>query len=566
MEELLATIRASLTVPGALFEVVAEDVRGNRMDVFRHRPRSLLELLERSSRFARREYVVDGDVRLDFAGNLAQAAALGAHLQREWNVRPGDRVALFAANRWEWVVGLWGIVSAGAIACPFNGWWTADEYTHAVGLVEPVVVLGDAARLERSREAALATPTLDLDELPDITRAFDGRQPQRPSVEEDSPALLIFTSGTTGRPKAVTVSHRSACGFVQLNRFSEAVGAVAMGGAAPLEGDELPTVDEVVLVTAPLFHVSMLQGALMMAIDKGSSLVLLRGRFDPEQVLATIERERVTQWAALGSAAPRVAASPAVGRHDTSSLRVLGVGGAPVSPAVQSSLRRTFPSAAATMGMGYTSTEGGAVVASIGGPEFLAHPTSTGRITVTTQVELRDPDGKPVAEGEAGEVHVRSPYVMSGYWNDPAASRAVLKDGGWLAMGDVARFEDGLLYIDSRARDMILVSAENVSPTEVEYCLEAHDAVAEAAVFAVDDELTGDAVCAVVSVHGAVGDVTEEQLAAWCRQSLAHYKVPTRWYVVGTPLPRTASGKLVKHQLRAAVERGEIGTPERNEP
>jgi acyl-CoA synthetase (AMP-forming)/AMP-acid ligase II len=566
MEELLAAIRTSLTAPGALFEVVDDDVRGNRMDVFRHRPRSLLELLERSSRFAGREYVVDGDVRLDFAANLAQAASVGAFLQREWHVRPGDRVALIAANRWEWVVGLWGIVSAGAIACPFNGWWTADEYAHAVGLVEPVVVLGDAARLARAAEAGLATPTVDLDDLPSIAQAHDGQRPSRPSVAEDDPALLIFTSGTTGRPKAVTVSHRSACGFVQLNRFSEAVGAVAMGGDVPLEGDELPAVDEVVLVTAPLFHVSMLQGALMMAADKGSCLVLLRGRFDPEQVLATIERERVTQWAALGSAAPRVAASRAVGRHDTSSLRVLGVGGAPVSPAVQSALRRTFPSAAATMGMGYTSTEGGAVVASIGGPEFLAHPTSTGRITVTTRVELRDPDGKPVAEGEAGEVHVRSPYLMSGYWNDPAASQAVLKDGGWLAMGDIARFEDGLLYIDSRARDMILVSAENVSPTEVEYCLEAHDAVAEAAVFAVDDELTGDAVCAVVSVPGGVDAVATEELAAWCRASLAHYKVPTHWYVTGAPLPRTASGKLLKHQLRSAVERGEIETSDGNEP
>ena len=398
----LAAIRSALCAPGALFEVVDDDVRGNRMDVFRHRPRSLLDLLDRSRRFGAREYVVDGDVRLDFAANLAQASAVGAYLQREWGVGPGDRVAVVAANRWEWVVALWGIVSAGAIACPFNGWWTADEYTHAVDLVEPVVVLGDAVRLERVAEAELTTPTIDLATLPDIVRAYEGQVPRRPAIEEDDPALLIFTSGTTGRPKAVIVSHRSACGFVHLNRFSEAVGAVAMGGAVPQQGDELPTVDEVVLVTAPLFHVSMLQGALMMAIDKGSCLVLLGGRFDPEQVLATIERERVTQWAALGSAAPRVAASPAVGRYDTSSLRVLGVGGAPVSPAVQSALRRTFPSAASTMGMGYTSTEGGAVVASIGGPEFVAHPTSTGRITVTTRVELRDADGTPVAERRSG--------------------------------------------------------------------------------------------------------------------------------------------------------------------
>ncbi len=565
MEDVLAPIRAALTAPGALFEIVEEDVRGNRMHVFRHRTRSLVELLDRSSRFAGREYVIDGDVRLRFEDILAQALAVGAHLQREHGVGPGDRVALFAANRWEWIVAFWGIVSTGAVACPFNGWWTAEEYAHAVQLVEPAVVLGDSARLERvTGVAPTATiPTFDLDDLPAIVRAHEGQHPRPPAVTEDDPALLIFTSGTTGRPKAVTVSHRSAWGFVQLSRFSEAVGAVAMGGPVPQAGDELPTSDDVVLVTAPLFHVSMLQGAVLMAADKGSRLVLLPGRFDPERALATIERERVTQWSPLGSAAPNVAASPAVGRYDTSSLRVLGIGGAPVSPAVQEALRRTFPSAAATMGMGYTSTEGGAVVANIGGPDFAAHPTSTGRVTITTRVELRDPDGNPVPDGQAGEVHVRSPYVMSGYWNDPTASDAVLRPGGWVAMGDVARFHDGRLYIDSRARDMILVSAENVSPTEVEYCLEAHDAVAEAAVFAVDDDLTGDAVCAVVSVRGSL---SEAELDAWCREHLARYKVPTRWYLTDGPLPRTASGKLVKHRLRAAVEHGELPGSDRTEP
>jgi acyl-CoA synthetase (AMP-forming)/AMP-acid ligase II len=205
--------------------------------------------------------------------------------------------------------------------------------------------------------------------------------------------------------------------------------------------------------------------------------------------------------------------------------------------------------------MGYTSTEAVAVVASIAGDEFLAHPTSTGRVVATVTVELRDEQGAPVPEGELGEVHVRSPYVMLGYWNDPDASAAVLKPDGWLAMGDLGRMVDDLLYIDSRARDLILVSAENVAPTEVEYCLEAHPQVLEAAVFAVDDAVTGDAVCAVV-VTEPESTLTPDDLSAWCRASLAHYKVPTRWHLVHERLPRTASGKLVKDQIRtlATVE------------
>jgi acyl-CoA synthetase (AMP-forming)/AMP-acid ligase II len=189
-------------------------------------------------------------------------------------------------------------------------------------------------------------------------------------------------------------------------------------------------------------------------------------------------------------------------------------------------------------------------VASIGGPDFIAHPTSTGRTSITTQLEIRDPAGNTVPEGEMGEIHVRSPYIMLGYWSDPEASAAVLKPGGWLAMGDVGRQVDGRLYIDSRARDLILVNAENVSPTEVEYCLEAHPAVTEAAVFAVDDELTGDAVCAVVVTRSPVN---AEDLDAWCRKSLAHYKVPTQWHFAEEALPRTASGKLVKREIRDRV-------------
>ena len=554
---IMAQLRDKLTAEGALFEVVEEDVRGHRMPVFRHRARSLRELLEGSARFGDRPYVVDGDVRLSFAEHLTQVDAMATVFQREHAIRPGDRVAIFAANRWEWVVCYWALVSIGAIPAAFNGWWTPDEFAHATQLVEPVLVLADGPRLERVAASGLDVQTFDLDEVARCAEAHAGEKPDYPEIAEDDPAVLFFTSGTTGRPKAVTVPHRALVGFAQLSAFAPQMARVGMGADVPLAGDDLPAGDDVVLVTSPLFHTSMLNGVVLLAILNGTAFVLLPGRFDPERVLATIERERATTWLALGSAGPRLAACDAVGRYDTSSIRYVGVGGAPVSPAVQDGLRRSFPSANGTMGMGYTSTEGGAVIASIGGPEFQAHPTSTGRVTVTTQLELRDPDGKPVPEGEHGEVHVRSPYLMLGYWNDPEATAGALKDGGWLAMGDVARLEDGLLYIDSRARDMILVSAENVSPTEVEAALEAHEDVLEAAVFAVDDAQTGDAVCAVVTV-GPASDVTPEALTDWCRKSLAHYKVPTHCLLTQEPLPRTATGKLLKHVLRARFESGEL--------
>ena len=552
-----ATLHSLLTGPGSAYEVVEEDVRGNRLEVFKHRRRSLREMLEASAPYGERNFVVDGDVRLTFRDHLESADAFGAALQDLHRVEPGDRVAIFAANRWEWIVAFWAVTGIGAIPAAFNGWWTPDETAHAIGLIEPVLVIGDKPRLERVTEAGIDVATFDLDEMPSVATAYRGRHPRVPEVDEDDTAMLIFTSGTTGRPKAVMVPHRSVLGFVQVSGFSEAFAGVATGRPVPAPGDRLPASDDVVLVTSPLFHVSMIEGMVIMAVERGSSIVLLPGRFDPERVLQTIERERITLWPALGSAAPRVCASPDVGKFDTSSLRRLAIGGAPVSPAVQQRLRHTFPSASRSVSMGYTSTEGGAVVAHIAGEEYRAHPTSTGHFTVTSQVELRDPDDRPVPEGEEGEVHVRSAYIMLGYWNNPEASAAALKPGGWLAMGDIGRIEAGRLYLDSRARDMILVSAENVSPNEVEYCLEEHRGVAEAAVFAVDDPLTGDAVCAVVSVSPGVA-VSPDELSGWCRSRLAHYKVPTHWYLVYEPLPRTASGKIVKHQLRAQAADGTL--------
>jgi acyl-CoA synthetase (AMP-forming)/AMP-acid ligase II len=552
----LAAARATLTAPGAAFEIVDEDVRRTTMPVFRHRARSLRELLDGTARHADRRYLVDGEVRLDYGTHLDLVDRLAAVLQRDREVRPGDRVAIFAANRWEWVVAFWAVTTAGAIPCCGNGWWTPDEFAHAASLVGPSLVIGDGTRLACAGEAGWRGPVLDLDDVRVLVDSHTGARPSPVAVAEDDPAVLLFTSGTTGRAKAVTTTHRGLVGFGHVNSFSEAVARVAMGAPVPQVGEPLPPSDDVVLVTSPLFHTSMLHGVVLRSAVRGSAFVLLPGRFGPERVLEAIERERVTSWLALGSAAPRVCALPDRDRYDTSSLTHVGVGGAPVSPTVQQALRDTFPTASRTLSMGYASTESSSVVANIAGAEYAAHPTSTGRIAATIAVELRGPDGAPVADGEVGEVHVRSPYVMLGYWNDPESSAAVLRDGGWLAMGDLGRLVDGRLYIDTRARDLILVSAENVSPTEVEHCLETHPDVLEAGVVAVDDAVTSDAVCAVV-VMDPTSAVTTDELASWCRARLAHYKVPTRWHVAHEPLPRTASGKLVKHAIRDLAEPAE---------
>ena len=553
-----------LTGPGGPFEIVDEVVLGERMRVFKHRPRSARELLLESSNWGTAEYLVLGHERVTFAGHLERVAALATALREDYGVQPGDRVALLAANSPSWVVGFWATVSIGAVAASMNAWWAAPELAHALESCGPKVLIADRERIEHVKAAGAPRPFACVEietAVPDLIGRWQGSALPDARIDEDDPAVILYTSGTTGRSKGAVASHRSLCGFVTVSRYSAAASAAVaadlLGGssrsASPGHESHVAAraavgTPQVALVTVPLFHASGLYGFVVGQLASGGKIVLRAGRFDEDDVLQLIETERVTMWAALGSMGPRVARRAAQSGRDLSSMRVLAIGGAPVSPAHQAQLREAFPNAALNLSMGYTSSEAVAVVTRIQGDELRTHPTSAGRSLATTEIEIRDADGRAVAEGVDGEIHVRSPYLMVEYWRDPDATTAVMKPGRWLAMGDIGCLREGRLYINSRARDMILVNAENVFPTEIEFRLDAHPAVRESAVIGVDDETTGQAIRAiVVAVDGA--DVSEDELRAWCRDAMAGYKVPTQWILRREPLPRNPSGKVLKREL-----------------
>lgn len=535
----------SLVAPGGPYALVEADVLGERMAVFEHRPASILELLTAATAaYPDREYLADDDRRLTYREHLSAVAALARILRDEYGVAPGDRVALIAANGMEWVIGFWAALAAGAAVAAMNGYWSEPELDGALSLVAPRVVLGDGRRL--GAVARVAPDLARLEFSPELYARITGSYaalPPVPPPAEDDPALLIFTSGTTGRPKAVAHSHRAVIGFVACNRFNALLRAGSMPGAPPPPAR--------VLVSPPLFHLSALYGAVLMFTVSGGLLIMRPGRFDEERTMRTIETEQVTVWLSVGSAAPRVAAHPARATYDLSSLASVVVGGAPMSPAVRRLLRDAFPSAAAGFRMGYTSSEGGSIVASIGGADFADFPESTGPIQDGVLVAVRDAEGNDLPPGAEGYIHVRSPYTMLGYWNDPEATAEVVGPGRWLAMGDVGRIEGGLLYVNSRARELIFVSAENVHPSEVEYRLEAHPDVRECAVAGIDDPVTGQAVLAfVVLREGAAAG--ERELAAWCASALPPYKVPAAWRLRTEPLPRNPAGKILRTTLLAA--------------
>lgn len=283
-------------------------------------------------------------------------------------------------------------------------------------------------------------------------------------------------------------------------------------------------------------------------LASGLKTVWMAGRFDPVEVLGTIERERVTNWSPLGSMAPRVLNHPDFGRFDVSSVRSLGSGGAPVSKQLQQQLQAGFPGARGKMGLGYGLSEC-AGVATMNWGEFLAErPDSVGRPLPTVEIEIRDAAGRSLPDGEQGEIHIRGPIVMLEYWGHPDATAETILPGRWLRTGDIGKLEDCNLYVNSRARDMILRSAENIYPVEIEHRLESHPDVDEAAVIGVPNEELGQEVKAVV-VPARGATIQIEGLRAHCAETLSSYKIPGLWEVRDQPLPRNAAGKVLKAVL-----------------
>ena len=548
-EKSRSEIRAQLTGPGGPFEITEEPVLGEVMPVFKNRLTSLREMLQQSALHGDKEYLVLGDRRISYAENAKLVASVAAALREEHGIQKGDRVAILAANCPEWVITFWATVSLGGIVSALNGWWTAEEIRYGIELSEPKLLIGDRKRLSRVEGLDLGTKVLEIES--DFS-ALVGHSPDASlsdvSIAEDDPALILFTSGTTGRPKGAVVSHRALAGFVQVQTMHglERIMLGMKSGNAPAPEANPPA--PCALVTVPLFHLSGLYTMAIMMLATGSKTVYRSGRFDPEDVLRLIEKERVTIWTALGSMGPQVANHPSIGKYDLSSIRNIGFGGAPTSPALQEKLLRAFPTASGNFGMGYGLSESGGVGAGIGGRELALHPTSTGRASVTNEIQIWDDEGKVVPEGVYGEIMIRSPYLMLEYWRNPEATAKALRPGRWLATGDIGCLRGGYLFINSRARDLILRAAENIYPVEIEHRLDAHPDVAESAVVGADHEELGQEVKAIV-VPAENATLDTERLASWCREALSSFKVPSLWEIRREPLPRNASGKVLKNVL-----------------
>lgn len=548
--DLRSEIRQELTGTGGPFEIVEEKVLGQRLLVFKERHGSMRSLLQESALHGDKEYIVHGDRRITYAEHIPLVASVAEALRSQYKIQKGDRVALFAANSAEWIITWWAVSSLGGILAAFNGMWTRDEAAYGIEITEPALLIGDRKRLARLEGDAKGVPILEIESAFDTLETFAPQCPLPDTpIAEDDPTLILFTSGTTGRPKGALVSHRALAGFVKVQTYQGLERMLIAARSGELPADAPPPLPPCSLVTVPLFHLSGLYAAVIMMLSQGAKTVYRTGRFDPEGVLQSIERESVTLWSALGSSGSQVIAHPALDQYDLSSIRNIGFGGAPTSPDLQRRMGEAFPNARGNIGLGYGLSESGGMGTTIGGGELQTRPTSCGRPAICHEIEIRGRDGQTLPNGEDGEIHIRSPYLMLEYWRDPAATEKTILPGHWLATGDIGHLDDaGYLFIDSRARDMILRSGENIYPVEIEHRLDAHPGVKESAVVGSDHPDLGQEVKAfVVVVPGSEPDA--ETLSGWVGEVLSPYKVPSLWEIRTDALPRNPAGKVLKTVL-----------------
>jgi acyl-CoA synthetase (AMP-forming)/AMP-acid ligase II len=541
-------LKTGLMGPGAPFEPAETDIRGFRHTVFANQPPTVRALFEGTAgRNPDGLLVIDGDRSWTMTQALAEIDAIGRCLRDRYGVSPDDRVAIVAANSPEYMFALWAVVSIGAIVSGLNGWWTGPEIDHGIVLTEPVLLLGDDKRLARVESVPDGVPVVTLSALRDEALA-DFASGDSPVVarQADDPVVILFTSGTTGRAKGATLSNRNIVHFAWSNML---MGAITMMTAPPPPADAPPPAPprpQASIVASPMFHISGLVGTMMTGPGFGVTLVFPPpGRWDPVTHVELTEQHGVTAWSGVPTQFWRLLEVVATGEHDVSTVTNVGGGGATFPPELVREMNRMMPQAVPGSGYGMTESMGNGTLNK--GAAFLENPDSVGTACPFVQIEIRDEEGRPLAEGEVGEIHLHSASVFIGYWNDPDATAAVLDADGWYRTGDYGRIQDGRLYLESRMRDLIIRGGENIYPIEIENRLIENPAIADAAVIGVDHPQLGQEVKAFVVVADGAS-LTADDITAWVGAALAPYKVPAH-VEFRSELPYTQTGKLHKKVL-----------------
>ena len=555
----------AVTAPGQIFELIDAEVFGIKMQVFKNAPAHLGQVFAGSRGHGEKTFLVYEGETYTFTQAMDQIDALSNLLVNSYGVKKGDRVAVAMRNYPEWVMSFAAIISVGAVSVSMNSWWVEDEMDFALQDSGATVLICDQQRFDIAAASCkkLGVKVLVVraeQPLPSgVDKWQDALAPHLKAalkcpvvdIKSDDDATILYTSGTTGRPKGAVSTHRAI--ISSLMAFSSRNAVLTMSGTKlkDVTGPEIPTS---FILIVPLFHVTGCVPVMMSCFIAGLKLAIMY-KWDAEKALEMIEREQITNFVGVPTQSWDLVNSPVFDKYDTTSLRAVGGGGAPSPTSLVGKVNDKVKNGSPQLGYGMTETN--AFGPAITGSDYLERPSSTGRAVLPMRVEVRDENLKPVPTGEAGEIWFFGPMLIRGYWNRPEANAETIVDG-WLRSGDIGRFDaEGFVYVEDRVKDMILRAGENIYGAEVESAIYDHPAVHEAAVFGVPHERLGEEVgVAILPKAGVVLD--PKDLWNFLEGKLAAFKVPSHVIVMSEPLPRNAAGKFLKRDLQQRLTKGEL--------
>jgi long-chain acyl-CoA synthetase len=550
------------TSAGGMFQIVEQIVHGVPMRVYAVPPRTLRDVLASTAQFGDNPFLVYQEERWTFSEHLRIVAGVARHFRDAFGVAKGDRVAIAMRNYPEWAMAFWACQALGAVTVPLNAWWTGSELAYALRDSGAKVVVADGDRAERIRSelaglpvdavitVRASSPVPGTLRWEDVVAAGDGgTELPEADIDADDDATILYTSGTTGAPKGAIGTHRNHC-----TNFLNTVLGGAVGLVLASESGDVPAAPPPLcaLQTFPFFHIAGLTG-LYTYTGVGGKLVLMY-RWDTTEAVRLIETEQVTALAMVPTLVRRLLESPGLASRELSSLAGIASGGAPVPPDLITRIESDFNRKVSPVnGYGLTETTS-AVIANVG-ERYFEHPDSVGKPVPGTDVRIVDPGGPDARTGDIGELWVRGPNVVRGYWNRPAETSEAFTDG-WFHTGDLGYIDaDGYVYVVDRLKDVVIRGGENVYCAEVENVLFQHPAVFDAAVIGLPDPVFGEEVAAVIQPRPGTAAGADD-IRAFVADRLAVFKVPTRIVLRDEPLPRNAVGKVLKRELRGQLAVG----------
>lgn len=552
-----------LTAPDSPFEMETATIRGVEMRTWKSAPTNLREIFDGATQFNDRDFLVYEGERLTYEEHRKAVYKLAHELQTRWDVKKGHRVAVIMRNYPEWSVTFWATVIIGAIIVPLNAWGTGPELEYGILDSGSKVVVVDAERLDRITPhldalglkglIAVRTPAEAIgsaEPFEDVVGPKDsyGDLPltdfNMVHIEPEDEVTIFYTSGTTGMPKGALGTHRNIITNLVSSGYARVRAAMRRGEMPEAPDPDAP--QKGALISVPLFHATGCHSILVPTLASGGKLVLMH-KWQPERALELIETEKLNSFGGVPAMVWQVLESPRFGEHDLSSVESIGYGGAPSAPELVDRIKQEFPDVASSNGYGLTETS--SITTLNLAEDYQNRPESAGVPVAVCDLRIVDEDGNDLPQGEVGELWIKGPNVVKGYWNKPDATAESFTDG-WLHSGDLVRIdEEGFVFILDRAKDMLIRGGENIYCVEVEDALYAHPAIMDAAVVGIPHRVLGEEVGAVVQI--APGhDVSAAELQAFVGERIAAFKVPIRIDMQDEPLPRNANGKILKKDLR----------------